>query len=53
MRRALASGLVAGVLLTTSAGMAVAQDDEQRMGDDPVNWQRIEVPKAGIAVAFP
>ena len=32
-RRELASGLVTLVLLTTSAGMVVAQDEDVRMGD--------------------
>jgi|GEM_PF-1719228 len=53
MRRALASGLAAGLLLTTAAGVTIAQDEELRMGDDPAYFERFEVPEAGIAVSFP
>ena len=53
MRRVWLSCLAAAVLLATTAGGALTQDEDLRMGDDPAYFERVEVPEVGLAMAFP
>jgi hypothetical protein len=53
MPRRIAASLIAGVLVIAFTPAVVAQDEEERMGDDPAYTQRVEVPEAGIAVSYP
>ncbi len=53
MRRAFTGSLSACLLLASTVGTVVAQDEDLRMGDDPAYFERVEVADAGIAVAFP
>lgn len=51
MRRSMTAGLMVG-LLATGAGAAVQAQDE-RMGADLAYYEQVEVPEAGISLAFP
>jgi len=53
MRRAFTSGLVACLPMLPTVTVAMAQDEDLRMGDDPAYFERVEVPEAGIAVSLP
>jgi hypothetical protein len=51
LRRSMTAGLIAG-LLATGAGAAVLAQDEP-MGADLAYYEQVEVPEAGITLAFP
>ena len=53
MRLGLVSGQVACSMLLTTAGTALAQDEDLRMGDDPAYFERVEIAGTDLAASFP
>ena len=51
MRRSMTAGLMVGLLACGAGGAVLAQDEP--MGADLAYYEQVEVPEAGIALAFP